>query len=82
MLGFVRSDQPGAPSRQLFAFDKVFLEPGETQQVVLAMSAAAGAPGAATAGDDGAWRVLPGRYRVDIEGLRYEHVVRGAPLRQ
>ena len=80
VLGFVRSDQAGAPPRQLFAFDKVYLEPGQAKKVVLVVPAAAGSPGAATAGPDGAWRILPGRYRVDIEGLRYEHALQGDPV--
>ena len=79
MLGFVGSDRPGSPARQLFGFDKVHLQPGEAKTVTLTMPAAAGSPGAATAGEDGVWRVLPGRYAVEVEGLRYEHVVQGPP---
>eukprot|EP01047_Picozoa_sp_COSAG01_P077785 COSAG01_NODE_14136_length_1492_cov_1.692749_1_plen_183_part_00 len=78
VLGFVSSDQPGSPLRQLFAFDKVFLRPGESQLVALRMPP--GSPGAATVAEDGALAVLPGRYTVSIEHLRWEHIVEGPPL--
>ena len=78
VLGFVSSDQPGSPLQQLFAFQKVFLRPGESKVVALKMSP--GSPGAATVAEDGSLAVLPGRYIVSVEHLRWEHVVEGPAM--
>ena len=40
----------------------------------------AGTPGAATVGEDGRLRVLPGRYVVSVEGLHWKHSVAGESL--
>jgi hypothetical protein len=74
VLGFVQSSQPGAPIRKLFAFSKVFLEPGKATEVMLVAPARA----IATVGSDGATRVLEGVYTILIgEGLVYTHTVVG-----
>ena len=72
------SDQPDSPLRQLFAFEKVFLRPGESKLVALRMPS--GSPGAATVVKDGAMAVLPGRYTVSVEHLRWEQVVEGPAM--
>lgn len=74
VLGFVQSSQPGAPIRKLFAFSKVFLEPGAATEVMLVAPARA----IATVGSDGATRILVGVYKMLIgEGLVYAHSVVG-----
>ncbi|MFT3976505.1 MAG: glycoside hydrolase family 3 C-terminal domain-containing protein [Sphingomonas bacterium] len=55
--------QAGEPPRQLKAFDRLDLAPGETRTVRFTLP-----PSAFTIWDEGAhaWRAVPGRYRVEI----------------
>jgi hypothetical protein len=58
----------------LFAFSKVFLEPGEASEMLLVAPARA----IATVGTDGSTRIVAGKYTMLIgEGLVYTHSVVG-----
>lgn len=86
MLGFVQSSHPGSPIRKLFAFAKVYLDPGMSTEVMLDAPARA----IASVGIDGTTRVLAGVYKMMIaDALVFTHtvigeqptVLEGAPIR-
>lgn len=74
VLGFVQSSQPGSPKRKLFAFSKVYLEPGTSAEVTLDAPARA----VASVGSDGSTRILAGVYKMLIaDTLVFTHEITG-----
>jgi len=73
VLLYVRPPQDGIhrPLRELKGFEKVFLQPGESKEVVFALDERSFAVW------DGGWKVFAGSYGIEIGGLQTRVEIRG-----
>lgn len=73
VMGFVNSTDPDAPLKELFAFERIHLEPGESKIVHLSVP-----PSVLSLVDsNGVETVRPGMYGIQIDGLSTRLVLSG-----
>jgi len=70
---FTADDNPNGPNKQLFGFERVFLQPGESTQVYFTLPPVA----MAFANEQGEEILTPGRFTVTIGDSTSSFVIRG-----
>jgi hypothetical protein len=66
-VAFVSSDVPGAPLKELFGFQKVYLDPGQSVELIFAVSADV----FHLVDKQGNRRLVPGNYWITVEDQRH-----------